>query len=260
MRTRATPEASARQHGKAPRSPRADNSAPQELRSRLRRGPNVGIRVARGWGSPLVALRRLVGCCSRPRVSFKGTVQVIRFSPSVGGGGGVPTDGSLVSLGLGRRTRGPAVSERLAKRCCRHTQPHFPRWIPPLQRVRLLRRSLGDAKCFRSMSEQRVELRRLLKRRRESVEDPKELYMMPTSIDDGRSRALRLAAEVHDCRRKNTASLRAPLSPQRTPSPVAKPASLYDCRGCGSVAEEPRAAKRMKLDEAHAPGFALGSA
>mmetsp|Transcript_128441 Transcript_128441/g.256565 ORF Transcript_128441/g.256565 Transcript_128441/m.256565 type:complete len:220 (-) Transcript_128441:122-781(-) len=143
---------------------------------RLRRGA-----VAR-------AARRVLRTDNR-HVTFCTSVRVTEFRRRLNGGAAMPTDGSLVTLGLGRPTRKSLVP--LAK----------PRghpgvvWIPPTLRVRLLRRCMGDARFFGAWSSQRWEMARIRRSRREDMVNPEDRLLMPWP-EAAHTGAMALAQEV----------------------------------------------------------------
>lgn len=161
--------------------------------------PAQGKPVRKGILKPRSAVappRRGAGTCDRRRparvgargVSWLGTVRITEFSRALDGGCGVPADGSIISLGLGKPLR--QVLERLAgDRQAGKAAIEETRWVPEPQRVKLLRKAMGEARFYRALRPYRHETRRLLAAREVSKRDEKDKQLMPESFVEALSRA-----------------------------------------------------------------------
>lgn len=158
--------------------------------------------LKRGWhckqAAKLVRLllakcpRRII-CAARPvrRVTFCTDVRITEYRRRLDGSGGVPTDGTLVPLGLGRRarlTRAPLAPSQ--ERPSAHVT-----WLSSNERLRLLRRSMGGASYVHAWVRQRREVAQLQRLREQSRRDPKDQQLMPVSAEEARRRALDLERE-----------------------------------------------------------------
>lgn len=141
-------------------------------------------RSAFGW------VWRLLG--TRPRVTFESTVKVSEYSRYLGGSDGVPSDGSLVALGLGRlvRTRKEALLSEPRE------QSSEIRWMPNDVRALVLQASMGKASFAKAWEKEEHAMKLLHERRRSSVDDEKDIALMPRSMAEATARALQVAAEI----------------------------------------------------------------
>jgi len=144
----------------------------------------------------------------RPLISFRQFVSVTEFTREVNGGGTMPFDGTLLSLGLGRPTR--LSSAPLAKSCPYEGPIEERAWVPLQQRVRLLRKAMGDARYFRAWSRSRREALRIKRSRRGSNEHNEDRQLMPTSLQEAQARALALAKEVKTAKRAEVSMIPSP--------------------------------------------------
>lgn len=158
----------------------------------------------------------------RPRVAFRNTIVVTEFARLLDGGGTVPGDGTKVTLGLGhpvRRTFAPLAIQHSPKRRIEESA-----WVPTQKRVRLLRKSMGDAHYFGAWARRRWEVARIRRLRHESTLDPKDQTLMPSTFKEAHERALELQASID-------AIVAAPLPPK-------PPAALWP------KSAKPKASKR----------------
>lgn len=126
--------------------------------------------------------------CGARAVTWQRDVRVQVYSRLLGGGCGVPADGTIVSLGLGTPSR--RVFERLAGDRQADKRPiEETRWVTEPQRMKLLRGAMGEARFFRAMRPFRHETRQLLAAREASKRDEKDQLFMPRSFDEARERA-----------------------------------------------------------------------
>lgn len=150
--------------------------------------PFSGIRPGLRWpGCP----RRVKG----RQVAFQPDVRLTEFSRMLDGGGTVPGDGSLVTLGLGKPLRVKSVPLALA-RDARAERIEERVWVPPEQRSRLLRKAMGDARYFRAWARRRREVMRIKGSRRRSNDTMEHQQLMPSSLEEARRRAIALSKEV----------------------------------------------------------------
>mmetsp|Transcript_62045 Transcript_62045/g.119566 ORF Transcript_62045/g.119566 Transcript_62045/m.119566 type:complete len:357 (-) Transcript_62045:318-1388(-) len=132
------------------------------------------------------------------RVIFQPKIRVTEFTRMLDGGGTVPGDNSIITLGLGRAFR--AQTTPLAPPHLSGQPPAPPieesAWVPPKQRERLLRRAMGDGLFFRLWSRRRREVLRIRASRRQSNSTAEDQQLMPISIEEANMRAKVLAHEV----------------------------------------------------------------
>lgn len=105
----------------------------------------------------------------------------------------MPSDGTLVSLGLGQlvRTR-PA---KLVTRPLGRRAEEIP-WMAHEHRAAVLEASMGSADYFQAWSSEEAVMTRLQSQRRASKKDETDMTMMPRSFAEARQRALQVAADV----------------------------------------------------------------
>eukprot|EP00927_Polykrikos_kofoidii_P065944 TRINITY_DN61635_c0_g1_i1.p1 TRINITY_DN61635_c0_g1~~TRINITY_DN61635_c0_g1_i1.p1 ORF type:complete len:404 (-),score=35.87 TRINITY_DN61635_c0_g1_i1:152-1363(-) len=138
----------------------------------------------------------------RRQIQFNRVVKVTEFTRALDGGGTVPSDGTFVTLGLGKfvRTSWAPLASAPARAIARKTIEEKV-WVPSRDRVILLRQAMGDARYFGRWVKCRCETRRVVREREESNASPKDFSLMPESYEEARSRGLRLAEEMHLDRR-----------------------------------------------------------
>lgn len=127
-------------------------------------------------------------------MTFRQTVMVCEYTRQLGGGGGVPSDGGWVALGLGDRAG--TREEPLAEAPGPGAADMDDRILPRPVRVRLLRAAMGDAAYERAWAEQKHEMARLQLQRRLTVADAADWEEMPASAEEARERALAVSQEV----------------------------------------------------------------
>lgn len=204
---------------------REQNNTPKPL---LRRpGPASPRRPVLRF-SLLRALLRACGCSKRNRrLLWNHSVRVNSFSRRLGGGDAVPTDGTVVALGLGglvEQSQAPlansgVLSDQIS-------------WMSTEQREMVLVAAMGSRRFARAQAQRGPKLQQLLERRQLSKQDGKDVSFMPTSWQEARERAEQLSAEVaaervEQCRADTMRRLSG------SPSPISKP-------HCSFVMERPR--------------------
>jgi len=134
--------------------------------------------------------RKLTG-----RVSFAETVNVCGYARWLAGGGGVPGDGTWITLGLGRlmqTLQEPLKSERGGTGKLDEDVP----WMASARRARVLRAAMGDTTYKREWVAQRKEMRQLSRLRQESNLVADDFEPMPSSAEEARARAIAVSKEV----------------------------------------------------------------
>lgn len=131
------------------------------------------------------------------RVSFSPMVSVVEYKRVLGGGGGVPTDGSWVTLGLGERARTltqPLVAPRGRKASMDEEAQCA--YKPGPERAQLLKSAMGAAAYGRAWKAHKLEMARLSQQRRLANADAADVALMPSSLKEARQRALRVSADL----------------------------------------------------------------
>eukprot|EP00928_Gymnodinium_smaydae_P045346 TRINITY_DN30240_c0_g1_i1.p1 TRINITY_DN30240_c0_g1~~TRINITY_DN30240_c0_g1_i1.p1 ORF type:complete len:397 (-),score=91.49 TRINITY_DN30240_c0_g1_i1:88-1278(-) len=164
---------------------------------RLRRRSKGGAAGAPRAGG--LSVLRWLPCRTRKRVLFNEQVRTIVFERELGGGASVPGDGTIATLGLGRMLRGSL--ERLAPPARRGAPPRRPveetAWVPAPERIRLLRRAMGDVSFFRTWVAERREVLKFRHAREDSnANDQGDVFLLPTSFAEARERAEHFAREA----------------------------------------------------------------
>lgn len=230
------------------RLPRVRHSVPAHRRGAPKKGgilkrepaATQPLRGKRQW--PLLCTRRARPV--RPQVTFRPRVKVTEFARKLDGGGTVPFDGTLISLGLGRPKR--ATFAPLAKNRP-YAEPIEDRaWVPLSQRVRLLRRAMRDARYFRARAHARREALSIQRSREHSNAHDEDRQLMPTSLSEARQRALSLASEV-----RSATAPRGAVAEAQTPAAVDRPRKRR--RPLGSDGPESPLSKSRKLPQKLAP-------
>lgn len=133
-------------------------------------------------------------------IKFQPAVQVVEFSRRLDGGCTMPGDGTTVTLGLGKAIA--ARTQPLAPQPDRDRVPTEDRydrmWLPAPQRVRVLRKAMGD-NCFYGAWQHHKKLTRsIVRERRETCQDlhTREYAYMPRSLAEAQDRAARIAIEA----------------------------------------------------------------
>ncbi|CAJ1404252.1 unnamed protein product, partial [Effrenium voratum] len=185
----------------------------------------------------------LNGCTqAKSQVGFNEVVEVLEFGRLLGGSGGVPTDGTWASLGLGQvmgQTRAPLLVEDPE---VREAQP-----IPQRKRIAMLATFMGKAHFEEVKKTEQKQMQTLQRNRMQTTEEEQcEWDQMPSSMEEALTRAQKLAAETEGrTHRTWTAHRSAP--PQRSAiSPVAREAP----KSAGAFQEPPDL-------EAEPPGLTL---
>jgi len=134
----------------------------------------------------------------RRRVSFQPAVKVQEFSRCLGGGGGVPMDGTTVALGLGDLARvleEPLGAEGAMPGADVQVDPEAEpfssttaRW-----RVRVLKSSMGASYYNEQVKTHRLELQSLHNERLRTNSSSLDFRMQPTSAEKAYERAKRLS-------------------------------------------------------------------
>lgn len=189
-------------------------------------------------------------------MTWRKTVRVTEYSRVLGGGCGVPADGTMISLGLGKPLR-RALEQLAGDREAGKKPIEETRWVPQAQRVKILRTAMGEAFFYRALRPFRHEIRRLLSDRDVSKRDDKDKLFMPESFAEARSRARQVQEEaaqslkdIHDAkiRARPPQKHEAACSPARRPSlaevdrmlwsPARFPPPAYSPVPCLQLAEE----------------------
>lgn len=179
---------------------RSSDAAPQlckEVKSILRQSRAVRPRSPpRGLVSVVWQRLKMLRCCPRRlwsegRVKFRGSVCVLSFPRTLGGSDAVPTDGSTVALGLGNV---PKESQVKLARCSRNSDQIS--WMPTEMRERVLMECMGKENYEKVQEFELPEMTELQAQRKTSVEDNKNITMMPQSIEEACKRARKLTDEV----------------------------------------------------------------
>merc|ERR1712107_544858 len=150
------------------------------------------ILVRRG-SKPRIVTDAAVGSDAKPRVTFAETVVAWEYERLLGGGAGVPMDGSWVSLGLGNRLRSvsePLKEEKAGAGKMDLTAP----WMASPKRSRLLKGCMGAASYDQIWKPHRREMQKLSRSRRLSTDSLDDVWAMPTSILEARE----IACGIHD--------------------------------------------------------------
>lgn len=178
---------------------RSSDAAPQlckEVKSILRQSRVPKQRSPPGLVSLVWRRLKMLRCCPRRlwsegRVKFRGSVRVLSFPRTLGGSDAVPTDGSTVALGLGNV---PKESQVKLARCSRNSDQIS--WMPMEMRERVLMECMGKENYEKVQEIELPEMTELQAQRKTSVEDNKNLTMMPQSIEEACNRARKLTEEV----------------------------------------------------------------
>jgi len=228
--------------------PAVKDAVPQPiLRTSARFPLPVGARLMAAVRAGVAVLRRFVGGrrvtrnSSGSRIAFEEVVTQHAYSRSLGGSDGVPTDDSTVALGLGHLLESKKVGLALAP-TVRSDQIS---WMPGEVRERVLQASMGHESFARARSQQAPEMTQLLQKRKTTLEDGKDVSMMPQSFQEAMSNARELSAEVQSFREEEqkTRALRRLTSPE---SPRNKPSSQRS--GDGTVLANQRHKLRKRLN------------
>lgn len=182
------------------------------------------------WWQSLCASRRRRQRVSQ-RVVFRNTIVVTEFARLLDGGGTIPGDGTNVTLGLGRPLRStfaPLGVQPFRKRPIEESA-----WVPNRERVRLLRKSMGDARYFGAWAKRRWEVARIRRSRHESTCDPKDRILMPSSLREAQERAFDLQVSI--------------ATTVMAPSPLKPPPSVWP------KSDKPTALKRKLRNSAVPP-------
>jgi len=168
--------------------------------------------------SLLRALLRACRCCKRSRrLRWNQSVRVNSFSRRLGGGDAVPSDGTVVALGLGG-----LVEQTWAPLANSGVQSDQISWMSTEQRQLVLMAAMGSRYFAGAQAQRGPELQRLLDLRQHSKQDGKDMSFMPTSWKEARERAEQLSAEVtaervEQCRADAMRRLSCSPSPRRRP-------------------------------------------
>lgn len=243
-----------------PGEPAGEVGRGKSLRSCLRRpaqrGSEVAVNEDRG-------------------VTFHTQVDIREYSRQLGGGGGVPTDGSWVALGLGQARR--AVEEPLnfadaAMRAAARLKevqanddgaPERPdedaaSYISSSSRAKILKAAMGEQAYKREWNWHRREMAKVHVCRRISNADPADRDLMPSSMEEARARAEAVSKELaglplppisNDMPTGTSSSSRAGR-PVRSPRPKTRAAAT----AAEAAAEAAEAAAAAAAEAASAAG------
>ncbi|CAJ1457210.1 unnamed protein product [Effrenium voratum] len=206
--------------------------------SRPRSAPTFLVRVRRRLAA-LGCLRRSAGC-----VNFRSSVRVLTFARSLCGGDAVPTDGSLVALGLADT---PVESQVALAPGPREASDQIS-WMPTEMRERVLEHAMGAESFRRARDLQLPEMTQVVGQRKDTAQDGKDVSLMPQSWEEARRRAESLSEEVAGLalerrRLKALAGLLAPRSPASEASWETSARWRVWPRKCRSKKQAPAVAK-----------------
>lgn len=125
-------------------------------------------------------------------MNFRRSVHVLSFPRTLCGGDAVPTDGSTIALGLGDI---PVESQVRLARCPRRNSDQIS-WMPMEMRERVLMDCMGKENFEKAQELQVAEMAAVQARRKTSLEDNKNISLMPTSFEEASQRAQKLTNEV----------------------------------------------------------------
>lgn len=134
---------------------------------------------------------------SKRRITFAPTISVTEYSRCLGGGGGVPGDGTVVPLGLGKKIRtlrAPLATEKSGKRKLDEDAP----WVPQPQRARILKAAMGIVRYQHQSEGHRRELAQLQAVRQQTAACEQDWFPLCTSLEEARLRALQFSREVFE--------------------------------------------------------------
>lgn len=136
-----------------------------------------------GWTKPWFTPRR---------IEFRETVEAIEFSRRLDGGDTVPGDHTIVCLGLGEvvNTKEIPLAETPPK-----GRPRIEdrAWVPSSERVKLLRKAMGDNRFFVHWQKHRRLTRKVITGRKETNKDSVDFEFMPSSLREAQDRAATVA-------------------------------------------------------------------
>lgn len=186
-------------------------AAPPTLRQCRQPAPkkNGILRRRKGWRCDRRRAHALFR--STPHVLFNERVRVEEFRRRLDGGGTVPQDPCMVSLGLGKKVRSSVAV--LARAPPTGRQPIEERlWVPGRRRERLLRRAMGTQKYLKVWLRHRRQVLHIRRSRRQAKEDGKDRYFMPRPSEaklaarKWHEEALRFSAEIKAASRSRSRS------------------------------------------------------
>lgn len=156
----------------------------------------------------------------------------------------MPNDGTIVALGLGSLLEQSQVLITSAR--VTTTLSDQIAWLSSEQREAVLQVSMGKESFAHSQARQGPELQQLLERRRLSVQDGKDVSVMPQSWEEARERAEQLSAEVaaETAQQRRAAALAHLAEPPSPDLPPSAPSPRKRRRGetcCRSFAQKTRA-------------------
>jgi len=175
-------------------------------------------------------------------VSFQQVVDVNEYVRRLGGGGGMPSDGSWVSLGLGEKRRslkeplapeapGAAPPRRrgvaLARKRAAAAAADAFSVVPMGKRVRLLKEAMGLHAYQEKLAKDKAEVLRLRVSREQSTATITQADLMPSSLQQARARAIKVAQEA---------------KMQYKPVPAAKAGKAAPAGSSGTLRRRPAAA------------------
>lgn len=131
-------------------------------------------------------------------MKFHHRLVVYEYTRQLCGGQGVPGDGSLVSLGLGKQAR--QITAALPEDKPKKGPVEETAWVPSNDRVTLLKASMGAAAYIKAISRHTHDIAAIHERRQSTNSDEKDRALMPRSMDDARQRAIKVQCEVDEVR------------------------------------------------------------
>jgi len=130
------------------------------------------------------------------QVKFHTDVHAVEFSRHLDGGDTIPGDGTIVTLGLGKKVGVSTVP--LASQPPKRRAPVEERaWLTSSKRAQVLRKSMGDKSFFGAWQHHKSMTRKIIRERAETQRSPGDVSYMPASLVEARVRAARFAAEAY---------------------------------------------------------------